>query len=321
MSLIGQNVNLRGALGWKGEKGDNAYKIAVQNGFIGSEQDWLATIGTTSHFTEDSIIHTATEGQTNFAIPSIYTSNSFIDVYVNGLRLNSNEYTIDISTKKINLVGIVLNARAIVEIVVLTMSTNSLPIVETINENSTNETAPGTKAVYNYVQNESNKVSAKVVTLTTETNTKIDTFESETNTKIDTFESEINTLNNKITNNVNTINDTIEQLSNNIDSEKLNKSNIQTLTGSIQNIGAGETATASISYPSGFTKTNTLIISKMCSSGNAYYDVVDATMTTNGFPTITLISLTDTAIKVGLKNTNSTTAFTGHYKITIMRND
>ena len=59
----------------------------------------------------------------------------------------------------------------------------------------------------------------------------------------------------------------------------------------------------------------------MCSSGNAYYDVVDATMTTNGFPTIALISLTDTAIKVGLKNTNNTTAFTGHYKITIMRND
>ncbi len=307
MSLIGQDINLRGALGWKGERGYSAYEIAIQNGYIGTEQDWLATLGTVSHFKEESIIHTSTAGQTIFDLPSLYTSNSFIDVYINGLRLNSNEYTINISTRKINLVGITLTSGQVVEIVVLTMTTNTLPIVETINANSTNKTAAGTKAVYDHVQNESNKLNIRVDTLTSETNTKINTLESEINTKI--------------TNNVNTINDSIEQLSNNIDSEKLNKSNIQTITGSIQNIGAGETATTSISYPSGFTKANTLIISKMCSSGNAYYDVVDADMTTNGFPTITLISLTDTAIKVGMKNTNNTTAFTGHYKITIMRND
>jgi hypothetical protein len=310
MPLVRQEASLRGALAHKGERGYSAYEVAVRNGFIGTEQDWLATLGTASHFTEESIIHTSTANQTSFSLPDSYTSNSFIDVYVNGLRLNSNEFTIDTNNKKINLVGVTLIAGQSVEIVVLTMSTNSLPIAETINANSTNNTAAGTKAVYDYVQNESNKTSVKLDTLT-----------SETNAKIDTFEGTINTLNNKITNNVNTINDTIEQLSNNVDSEKLNKSNIVTLTGSIQNIGAGETATASINYPSGFTKTNTLIISKMCSSGNAYYDVVDATMTTNGFPTITLISLTDTAIKVGLKNTNNTTAFTGHYKITIMRND
>lgn len=310
MPLVRQEASLRGALAHKGERGYSAYEIAVQNGYVGTEQDWLATLGTVSHFKEESITHMSTAGQTTFDLPSLYTSNSFIDVYINGLRLNSNEYTINTSTREINLVGITLLAGQAVEIVVLTMATNTLPIVETINANSTNETAAGTKAVYDYVQNESNKVSVKIATLT-----------SETNAKIGTVNSEINTLNNRITNNVNTINDSIEQLSNNVDSEKLNKSNIQTLTGSIQNIGAGETATASINYPSGFTKTNTLIISKMCSSGNAYYDVVDATMTTNGFPTIALISLTDTAIKVGLKNTNNTTAFTGHYKITIMRND
>ena len=32
------------------------------------------------------------------------------------------------------------------------MSTNSLPIVSTINADSTNDTAPGTKAVYDYVE-------------------------------------------------------------------------------------------------------------------------------------------------------------------------
>lgn len=36
---------LKGKLGWKGERGYSAYEIAVQNGFIGSEQDWLDTIG------------------------------------------------------------------------------------------------------------------------------------------------------------------------------------------------------------------------------------------------------------------------------------
>jgi hypothetical protein len=290
---------LRGVLGFKGERGYSAYETAVLNGFIGTEQDWLATLGTSSHFNEESIIHTSTAGQTSFNLPSSYTNNSFIDVYVNGLRLNSGEYTINTSTKKINLVGVTLTANQTVEIVVLTMSTNSLPIAETINGESTNKIAAGSKAVYDYVQNEANKLESK----------------------IDTFEDEISTVNNKITNNVNTINDSIEQLSNNIDAEKFNKSNIQTLTGSIQNIASGETKSASISYPSGFTKANTLIISKMVSSGNNYYDVTDATMTTNGYPTITLMSLTDSAINIGMKNTNNTTAFTGHYKITIMRID
>ncbi len=291
---------LRGVLGFKGDTGLSAYELALKNGFVGTEQDWLATLGTSSHFSEESIIHTATEGQTSFDLPSNYTSNSFIDVYINGLRLNSNEYTINTSAKKINLVEIILKAGAIVEIVVLTMSTNSLPIAETINAESTNEIAAGAKAVYDYVQT-----------------TVQDYIKAET----DKIEDEITIVNNKITNNVNTINDSIEQLSNNMDAEKFNKSNIATLTGSIQNIASGETKTASISYPAGFTKANTLIISKMCSSGNNYYDVTDITMTTNGYPTITLMSLTDTAINIGMKNTHNTSAFTGHYKITIMRLD
>ena len=287
---------LRGVLGFKGERGYSAYEIAKQAGFIGSEQDWLATLGTSSHFNEQSAIYTSTAGQTSFNLPESYTSNSFIDVYVNGLRLNSGEYTINTSTKKINLVGVTLTANQTVEIVVLTMATNALPIVETINSQATNETAAGAKAVYNYVQTELNKVG-------------------------DEISDEITIVNNKITNNVNTINDSIEQLSNNMDAEKFNKSNIVTLTGSIQNIASGETKTASISYPAGFTKSNTLIISKMCSSGNNYYDATDVIMTTNGYPTISLMSLTDSAINIGMKNTHNTSAFTGHYKITIMRLD
>ena len=39
MSLIGQDVNLRGALGWKGERGYSAYEIAVEHGFTGTEEE------------------------------------------------------------------------------------------------------------------------------------------------------------------------------------------------------------------------------------------------------------------------------------------
>lgn len=285
MALVGTDVNLRGSLGFKGERGFSAYEVAVQNGFIGSEQDWLATLGTSSHFNEESLIHISTTGQTSFDLPSNYTSNSFIDVYVNGLRLNSNEYTINISTKKINLVGVTLTAGQTVEIVVLTMSTNSLPIVETINSTSTNTTAAGAKAVYDLSQEVKQ------------------------------------TLENSITNKVNTINDSIEQLSNNIDYEKFNKSNIETLTGSVQNIASGATVTTDIAYPSGFTKSNTLIVSKMVSSNNNYYDIADLEMTTSGFPSISMVALTDTVIRVWLKNTSNTASRAGHYKITIMRND
>ena len=38
------NNYLRGVLGFKGERGFSAYEIAVQNGFIGSEKQWLATL-------------------------------------------------------------------------------------------------------------------------------------------------------------------------------------------------------------------------------------------------------------------------------------
>lgn len=301
---------LRGALVYKGERGDSAYETAVLNGFIGTEQDWLATLGTASHFNEESVIHTSTAGQTSFTLPSSYTSNSFIDVYVNGLRLNSNEFTIDTSNKKINLVGVTLTANQTVEIVVLTMSTNSLPIGETINAQATNETAAGTKAVYDLVNPIStslnstktslNTTNANVVALTN----KVNTLESNTNTKITTLENNTNTK-------INTINTTM--------TTKLDTANIKTLTGSIQSIGAGASKSVDIAYPSGFTKDNTIIISKMSSSNNAYYDNLSLVDTANGFPTISLIALTDSTIKVTLKNNNASEARIGYYKIAIMK--
>lgn len=110
---------LRGQLVFKGERGFSAYEVAVQNGFVGSEKDWLTQLGTSVLFSEDSAVHTATAGQTSFDLPEAYVSGSVVNMYVDGSKLNTNQYTID--TDKINLVGVTLNGGEIVEIVVKQM--------------------------------------------------------------------------------------------------------------------------------------------------------------------------------------------------------
>lgn len=262
--------NLKGFLGWKGERGFSAYEVAVQNGFIGTEKDWLATIGTTNYVGEDKTIYTAGAGDTIFGLPSKYTSDSVVEVYIEGEKLNSNEYTVNQSEKTVVLTNPISVNSTTVEINILTMASYELPIVETINSSSTNETTPGTKAVYDYIEE-----------------TK-ETIETSTNEKMN---------------------------------EKLNLSNIKVLTGSISNIGAGETAITDIDYPTGFNKNNTLIIGKMSSNNNVYYDVTDFEATTNGYPGIKTIALTDDVIRVWMENTNSSTVKIGYYKITLLRVD
>lgn len=109
---------LRGTLCFKGARGYSAYEIAVQNGFEGSEKDWLAQLGTTAFFSKDSAVYTATAGQTSFDMPETYTSGSEVDVYVDGAKLNSNQYKVNEATGKIELVGVTLSEGAVVEVVV-----------------------------------------------------------------------------------------------------------------------------------------------------------------------------------------------------------
>lgn len=140
---------LRGVLGFKGERGYSAYEIAVKNGFIGSENDWLATLGKSSSFNIDKTLYISEEGQSIFNLPTSFkdNSNSFIDIYVDGLRLTLNEYTIDSTNKEIILTNSLIKG-AEVEIVVLTIYTNRLPIVTEINESSTYDTASSSRGVY-----------------------------------------------------------------------------------------------------------------------------------------------------------------------------
>lgn len=259
MALIGTQTTLKGTVGFKGEKGESAYQVAVRNGFIGTEKDWLATLGTTNYVGETKATFVGSQGQKEFGLPTGYTSESVVEVYVEGERLNANEYTLNSSNRILTLTNAISVNGTTVEIVLLAMASFEFPIVETINASSTNETAAGTKAVYDLV-----------------------------NTSV---------------------------------APKLNKSNIQVLTGSTSGIGAGTTVIEDISYPSGFNKSNTLIVGKMTSSNNVYYDSLDLTDTTNGFPRISMVALMDSGIRIWLKNTNSTEARVGHYKITLMRLD
>lgn len=247
------NANLKGTVGFKGDRGYSAYEIAVRNGFVGTEKDWLATLGTTNYVGETKATFVGSQGQTEFGLPTGYTNESIVEIYVEGERLNTNEYSLDSTNRTLTLTNAISVNGTTVEIVLLAMASFELPIVETIDASSTNDTVAGTKAIYDLVNT------------------------------------------------------------------KLNKSNIKTLTGSTSGIGAGTTIIEDIDYPSGFTKANTSIVSKMTSSNNVYYDSVDLTDTASGFPKISMVALMDTGIRIWLKNTNSTEARVGHYKITLMK--
>lgn len=282
---------LRARLGFKGERGYSAYEIAKLNGFVGTEQDWLATLGTSSHFSEDKTLYTTTTtNEKTLALPNAYTSNSFVDIYVEGNRLDSSMYSIDTVTRKINLTNALPVVGTKVEIVCLTMSTNALEISETIHEGATNETSAGTKAVYDYVE-------AKI--------TGLDLINDNSISTTKTYSS------NKIANMFSSVNSNI--------AAKLNNDSVNVLTGSAGSVGAGETLIVDIAYPTGFNKANTVIISKMTSNNNVYYESIDLERTANGFPVIKNVALTDTGIRVWLFNTNSTTAKIGYYKITVLK--
>ena len=139
---------LSGKLAYKGERGYSAYEIAVQNGFIGTEQDWLATLGTASHFTKEVALYTTESSQTEFNTPITIAQSDDVEVYVNGLKLNEDEYTV--SSTKVTLSETILTGNT-VEVTATRMSTSELPIVTTINSSSTTSTVPSTKTVFDYV--------------------------------------------------------------------------------------------------------------------------------------------------------------------------
>lgn len=292
------NNYLRGVLGFKGERGYSAYETAVQNGFGGTEQEWLATLGTSSHFTEEKTVYVTTiADEKTLTLPSSYNKvNTFVNVYVEGFRLDPDAFTINETAKTITLTNALEVVGTRVEIVLLKMSTNNLPIVESVTAESDNKTAAGTKAVYDFVKSEAATLNQAI------NNTK--TSLNNTNSNVTALTNEVNTL---------------ESNTNNALATKVNASDIKILTGETTGIEPGETKLANIPYPSGFTQANTIILSKMVSSSNNYYDTATTEETQNGFVNISMIALTEEYVRVWFKNIDADEALIGHYKITLMK--
>ena len=191
--------DLKAILGFKGERGYSAYEIAVQHGYEGTEQDWLATLGTSSHFTQDSVVYTANDSQTEFSLPSAYTSDSFVSVYVDGAKVNDTDgYTI--SNNNVVFESAVESGSK-VEIVLSSMSTNSLPIVTTIDSGATDSTAPSAKSVYTKLS----EISATIETVNSSLNTKITDNKTDAEGKITELASRVSSNKTNISNKQNTV--------------------------------------------------------------------------------------------------------------------
>ena len=156
----------------------------------------------------------------------------------------------------------------------------------------------GAKAVYDFV-------IAKEIAL----NKSI----SNLDTSLDSTNGNVTALTNKV--------NALESNTNNTLATKLDTAKIKVLTGETLGINPGESKVANIPYPSGFTQANTVIIGKMISSANNYYDTPSSVETQNGFVNITMIALTADYVKVWFKNIDADAALIGHYKITLMRID
>ena len=156
----------------------------------------------------------------------------------------------------------------------------------------------GAKAVYDFVKAESATLNQSI---------------NNTNTSLSNTNSNVTTLTNKVNNLESNTNKNLET--------KVDNDRIKVLTGETTGINSGETKLANIPYPSGFTQANTVILGKMISSNNVYYDTPSSEETQNGFVNITMIALTDEYIRVWFKNIDADEALIGHYKITLLRVD
>lgn len=153
------NNVLKGSLVYKGENGKSAYELAVQEGFEGTLQDWLGTYSDTMRmFNEYKEEYVTTESTSTFLLPEEYINGAFVDIYVEGLHIPSDEYeieevTVDDTLRYQAVLDTAVATNKKVEISVLVMGhSSSLPITDTITSTSTNTTASGTKSVYDYIE-------------------------------------------------------------------------------------------------------------------------------------------------------------------------
>ena len=146
------NNVISGSLVYKGEPGLSAYELAVQNGYEGTLDEWLRSLGTSSMFNQYSASYTTTESTTDFELPEEYIEGGFVDVYVDGLHIKSSEYSVaNENNSYLVRFNTAVSSGKSVELLTTMISTQNLPISDTTASTSTNDTASGSKAVYDYV--------------------------------------------------------------------------------------------------------------------------------------------------------------------------
>lgn len=79
----------------RGLRGFSAYELAVQNGFKGTIDEWLWSLnGSGGYERFVSYYKTTTENEKRIKLPSVYTEKHLLDVFVNGFKLNDDEYSV-----------------------------------------------------------------------------------------------------------------------------------------------------------------------------------------------------------------------------------
>lgn len=119
----------------QGEKGKTAYEMAVENGYSGTQEEWLETLKGDKGdkgdgvFNRKTYTYTLPSGTSEMNLPKEYDLRQQMDVFINGFKLNVNEYSIqeDNSIYKLKFTNTIDVADTMLEIVLIeTMDGKSL---------------------------------------------------------------------------------------------------------------------------------------------------------------------------------------------------
>lgn len=123
-------------------RGYSAYEVAVKNGFEGSEEDWLRSLsGDGGYKRMVKCYVTTVKNERMFELPYQYDCDCDLDVYVNGFKLNGQEYVVEeengvfsvVLTNSLDVIG------TCVELVVIDANTVNVAMIDReLDENSEN---------------------------------------------------------------------------------------------------------------------------------------------------------------------------------------
>lgn len=132
-------------------KGKSAYESAVENGFQGTEAEWLRSLKGSGGFSRNvSYYTTTTTNENTFELSYEYNENSLLDVYINGFKLNDNEYSVVQNGEKYNLVltKALDVIGTVVEVDIIEVNKADITVDTEVIENSKNAVSGGAVKTY-----------------------------------------------------------------------------------------------------------------------------------------------------------------------------